>query len=316
MSSPYEGKVKKWITVNGAHIPIYFGESSDDAISRHFGKKDEVKVGDKQVQVSKQKAFDPEDVTEELIVREIAGEDSYANTPEYRDLMTQHSENEKKIDKLDAKIEKLNKQLEKESTPKPEEEWTADEKWTAEILGKRFVKAYNYTEKGEQLNEQLSQLEAQKKELEQRRSELNKQIKEHDDEQYSKQRMKYLQDAKVGDIRPASQDEYQGFKKDHTGVYDSMLKSGEAELLEMSPKIYLQEVAHRIFQEATLETALRGTSVASIKKYMKMMQDGVKFDTPYLNYTNAGQEGRHRAIAAYLLGIETIPVAVIKRRRY
>jgi hypothetical protein len=34
-----------------------------------------------------------------------------------------------------------------------------------------------------------------------------------------------------------------------------------------------------------------------VDKYAELMKQGVKFPTPYLNYTNAGQEGRHRASA-------------------
>ena len=41
------------------------------------------------------------------------------------------------------------------------------------------------------------------------------------------------------------------------------------------------------------------------------MQNGSKFLMPYLNFRTENQEGRHRALAAYLAGIETIPCEII-----
>ena len=40
------------------------------------------------------------------------------------------------------------------------------------------------------------------------------------------------------------------------------------------------------------------------------MSDRVEFYTPYLNYKEKGQEGRHRALAAHKNGVDKIPVFV------
>lgn len=42
------------------------------------------------------------------------------------------------------------------------------------------------------------------------------------------------------------------------------------------------------------------------------MKKGTKMYLPFINFRSQSQEGRHRAGAAYLLGIETIPVLIIK----
>ena len=41
-----------------------------------------------------------------------------------------------------------------------------------------------------------------------------------------------------------------------------------------------------------------------------MMADGTKFNMGYIDYNREQQEGRHRAIAARLLGIKKIPVYI------
>ena len=50
-----------------------------------------------------------------------------------------------------------------------------------------------------------------------------------------------------------------------------------------------------------------------VKKYAKMMKDGVKFHMPILDYRNDhfSQEGLHRAMAARSLGADSLPVVVL-----
>lgn len=112
--------------------------------------------------------------------------------------------------------------------------------------------------------------------------------------------------------------EYQGFYKDKTDVpyYDDLIKEGKANIVEMTPEEYIKECAYYVFEGSTLEKTLRGrVGDADTEKYAKMMREGTKFYTPYLNYEDYGQEGLHRAVAAYINGIKKIPVVIVGSRR-
>jgi hypothetical protein len=54
------------------------------------------------------------------------------------------------------------------------------------------------------------------------------------------------------------------------------------------------------------------TEPGYLDKMIAEMQKGTKFATPYLDYNNLGQEGIHRSMAADALGMDSIPVVVIK----
>ena len=115
--------------------------------------------------------------------------------------------------------------------------------------------------------------------------------------------------------------EYRGFKTNDTGTsyYNDLLEKGKAEIVEMAPEEYIKECAYYIFTDSTLEKTLRGRvdgDLQDTEKYAQMMREGIKFNTPYLNYKDEGQEGLHRAVAAYMNGIEKIPVVVVGRRRF
>ena len=114
--------------------------------------------------------------------------------------------------------------------------------------------------------------------------------------------------------------EYIGFKTKDTGTsyYNDLIKEGKAKIVEMTPEQYIKECAYYVFEDSTLEKVLRGRidgDIEDTEKYAKMMRDGVKFNTPYLNYQDYGQEGLHRAVAAYMNGIKKIPVVIIGGRR-
>lgn len=116
---------------------------------------------------------------------------------------------------------------------------------------------------------------------------------------------------------------YKGFTLDDTGTWiynDFLTKDGlkmkEEEdevtgyIAEMTPTEYLRQSAK-----------LHGTSVghegnfmdnAKCEKYAKMMKQGVKFHLPVLDYAYNQQEGRHRAKAALMVGIDKIPVLIVK----
>lgn len=79
----------------------------------------------------------------------------------------------------------------------------------------------------------------------------------------------------------------------------------------MSPEQYLRECA--IIQDTTYADQLTYINKNKVDELKRKMKSGIKFDMPYLNYVWDTQEGRHRAKAAIELGVEEIPVLVIKK---
>ena len=244
------------------------------------------------------------------IIREIAGPDNYMNEEQYRNMAILSSNNFAERQRISDEIHELKEQLKAESSPKPKSEWDMEDEYQS-FIGNRPM---YYTEKGEEINDRLNELWKRYSEVEKNWSSASERVRQLDEEQSSIQKQLYLQNSD-GSISSNVKDSYKGFKinESTTPYVDTALKEGKAFVVEMSPMRYLQEIAYNIFDRATLESSLRGTSASSVQKYMNMMKKGVKFDTPYLNYRDQQQEGRHRAIAAYLLGYKRIPVIVMRK---
>ena len=120
---------------------------------------------------------------------------------------------------------------------------------------------------------------------------------------------------------PTNKTEFEGFKVD-TGEYrqDYLLNPeyakqkgyNEVYIAEMTPDEYMHACAKYIFQ-SPIEDAYAGIeNPENTHKYAKMMKDGTKFNMPYIDIKNMAQEGRHRALAAKELGINKIPVLILK----
>lgn len=84
----------------------------------------------------------------------------------------------------------------------------------------------------------------------------------------------------------------------------------------MSPDEYIEEatgiLASKGIQTADEILVQRSKDTENIDFLKDRIQSGEKTGAPYLDYKNAGQEGLHRAIAAKELGMESIPVQVIR----
>lgn len=244
------------------------------------------------------------------IIREIAGPDSYTNTEQYRSIATSSSSNFEESKRIKEEIQELKEQLKAESSPKPKSEWDIEDEIQAMVGNKPM----NYTEKGKEIDDRITELYKREKEIEDNWTRASQKVRQMDEEQSTIQKELFRQNTD-GSVSSNVKDSYKGFKVNEstTPYVDTALKEGKAFVVEMSPKRYLQEIAYNIFDRATLESSLRGASASSVQKYMNMMKKGVKFDTPYLNYRDQQQEGRHRAIAAYLLGYKRIPVIVMRK---
>ena len=130
---------------------------------------------------------------------------------------------------------------------------------------------------------------------------------------------------KLSDIFLIEDSSVVGFTPEKTGMsmYDEILlqpqlkdyfrnqKNMDFKIEYMSPREYLSRT-----KEGFLKTGAPGDFIPdeeSVKKYAEMMKNGTLFNMPTLDYMRGrfNQEGRHRAMAAEMIGIEKIPVFVV-----
>ncbi len=102
--------------------------------------------------------------------------------------------------------------------------------------------------------------------------------------------------------------------------YFRRAKKKTARRVQMSPREYIER-AIKGFQlhyegksfEEVKRLVLGGRSKSKAEGYAKAMQAGDKFPALSLDYTRGfSQEGLHRAIAAMMLGLETVPVVIVE----
>jgi len=259
-----------------------------------------------------QKRVKQEELTPEKIQEEIVGKDSYVLDPEYRELSKEAGKHWDKMHESREKINELEEQLESESKRKPKEEWDEEDEIMA-LLGQRPV---IYTEKGKQIKAELDKQRDIRNNAEKEWEKAVAKIKKIDDVKAEQSREKWSKNKGEDKIKPADKEDYFGFKKAETTTpyIDDLLAKGQAQVVAMPPKTYIEQSAYRIFNNASVEKVIRGRNAKEVAKYMTMMEQGTKFDTPYLNYRDSQQEGLHRAIAAYMLGIKEIPVIIVRRK--
>lgn len=298
-----ERKIKRWITVNGNHIPIYEGQHERQAVSDHFRKIVDRNMDERERQLSQNgsnyygKQFrDPE---------ELLPKDSYTNEEKYLLVKEELGNIHESLEQKTKEWMSANNQLKKEVEVDPE-------------LGRTLSEVLElYTEKGKTLKPQVDALYKEMQDMEHRRDELGSYLRRVDAVNSEIQKAKYRnQESTISrDIKPM----YQGFQmRSNISYYDDLLDSGKGYIVEMSPKQYLQEVAYNIFTDSTLERTLRGVITGDrkdVNQYAEMMAHGISFDMPYLNYEEQAQEGRHRAVAAYMNDYDRIPVLVVPKRK-
>lgn len=83
----------------------------------------------------------------------------------------------------------------------------------------------------------------------------------------------------------------------------------KGEIVWMTMEEYLKECA--LLQNTTYADQLNFIIERKVDYIAAKMQNGTKFDMPYLNYIDNEQEGRHRVMAATELGQTEIPVLVL-----
>lgn len=231
--------------------------------------------------------------------------DSYQNTKEFKDLWKIYSEARDKRDSLWEVYRKNEEIMKKDGVPKPKEDWDDEDHWQA-LIGNKPLKFSS--EKIASLREENSKILKQMTEIEKVQSKADDQLR------IIKARAAEVErkDHKFSKPKKATKSDYKGFDMTDMGVsyYNDLLEKGRGYVAEMSPKEYLLRCAFQIFK-GTIESCLNGVSETNAQKYASKMKSGEKFHMPYLNFREGQQEGRHRAVAAYLNGIKLIPVFIV-----
>lgn len=240
-------------------------------------------------------------------LKDFSPKDSYIRSDDYKKTLKAFQGAWKKLDKLSDRISDLKKQIEAESELKDRADWTEEDEYDS-YMGRR---PRTYTKVGKRLQKKLDGLEEQRRSLLHQRDELSDKLQEIKADARR-------EEFKTFDApKKATRTDYEGFRLDNTSnsFGNDYLTNGKGYIAEMTPQEYIERCAFEIFDTGTIESTINGTDPELVQKYADMMMDGTKFDLPYLNYKDGGQEGRHRALAAYQAEIDTIPVLIIGEHR-
>ena len=268
-------------------------------------------IASKGEQMSSQEKVRAEEISQmsrDELKREFVDSDSYIYDPKYTSLESERSALSKETTELRDERQRLAEELKGERTIKPKDEWDVSDELSA-LLGEKPVA---YTERGEEITNLIDQIRAKEKPLEGRLMDVRDQMEAIDKKNAIEQIKEW--DSKEhpfekGDINK----EYEGFStKMDIPAFDSDLQEGIGFIAEMSPDEYIDRIAYDVFGSTRENTV--DIWYDNVKEYASMMANGVKFDMGYIDYKDKGQEGRHRAMAAKLLGIEKIPVYIRGRR--
>ena len=82
-----------------------------------------------------------------------------------------------------------------------------------------------------------------------------------------------------------------------THDYYKFEKGKDAVLTYMTADDYIDKCINKVFKSTYAKTITNAIDWDKVNEYAELMKQGTKFPTPYLDYVNAGQEGRHRALA-------------------
>lgn len=281
----------KWITVKGKHIPVYKDEHGQDV----FGKGRE------------------DYTSSEEMAKRVVGEDDPYFSDQYKQLSDKVYDLKNERNKIDAELSDLQKQLNAESYQ------TEDDIEFERVMGKSYKGLFkHYTDKGEELKQQVRPLQDKRNQIKEDINFAESQLSVLNNRNRMNQQHEWLQRISTqSTMQKPTKQNYPGFKLNEstTSAIDNALKNGQAHVVEMSPKEYIERVNYQIFNKYTTAQNISGRSYNTVNEYAEMMRQGVKFDTPYLDYDEEGQEGIHRALAAIQNGYERIPVIVVPKKR-
>lgn len=288
-----KGEPIRWITVKGKHIPVYRDEHGQDV----FGNgREEYKSTDD-------------------MVKRVVGENNTYFSSTRKEAVQNVTELKHKINDIDTQLKELNEQL------KSEKHLSAEDEKMLRDAGMYKEYAFLWTKptaKGKEIEKQIKELEQRQSKIKEERNYRETILDNLNKKQLQEEKNEWLERiSNHSTMKEPTKKDYAGFKLNEstTRRVDDALKAGQAKVVEMSPMEYLERVNYEIFTQFSLSQNIAGRSYKDVNKYAEMMRRGVKFDTPYLDYENEGQEGIHRALAAIQNGYEKIPVIVRPKRR-
>lgn len=293
------GKSKDFVTVGEG--------ASAHAIPREWIQESDWDKEERDKALAKAEAFTRNyDLSENEVLAKFISEDDYTNSDDYKKLEKENSDIVDRRHELSDELNQLRKQLKEEARPKPRSEWTTSDE-ISNLIGDTPM---SYTEAGKKLQGQIAHLTEEYRKADSRFTVLNDKLHTIDTKYAAKEKSWWNKNRPAYKKGNANKD-YIGFATKTRSGYDKDLEQGKGFIAEMSPKEYLQRISYDVF-ESTWSHTVSGVFPKNIIKYMIMMQEGIKFDMPSI-IEGSAQEGRHRAMAAYLLGIEKIPVYVRRK---
>ena len=321
-----------WITTKtGKHINTDWFDDEE--------KKKQEQIAKNQAEASRSKAAErpatladrlneakTEKEMRQIMEEELIPKDSYVHSEEYRKAVEDIQRAKEEQEKVDARIKELRKIIKEEEIDEEvlteadfedEYEWAAyQEMMESPIYREMFAQ---HTEKGEAAKKELEKLTSSDSSPMQQAESRLESIKRKE----SKKQIEDFRKNYKSTVSENVKESYEGFEKDtHTNYLQELYEQGKAHIVEMSPEEYLHYCAHVIFPaqgyNSTYESQLRVAAMADIStttmKLVKLMQGGTKMYMPSLDFKKNEQEGRHRAVAAMILGIKRMPVMIVPKR--
>ena len=241
----------------------------------------------------------------ESLKRESLNE-NYKDNEDYKKLISklnELNEQEKELRKNEPKERKVSDEEMRLETGYSEEEWKELSRAEKEFM----YDLYKPDEESNNYYEELSKIADEK-------SKVYKQIEKMKEEEFNNQGGNSF----LGNPpKKATKETYEGFTLDTNEYHQDYLEDPDyakskgyhgAYISEMSPDEYMERCSKEVFENPIEDTYDGMDRKDDTNKYADMMKSGTKFDMPYLDVLNKGQEGRHRALAAKQNGIKTIPV--------
>lgn len=256
----------------------------------------------------RERAADISDMTDTQIWERFATDDSFIDNREFIIDTHDYVRMSNERDSLSEANRRLTAELAQETTTIPREDWTIEQR-AAAAMGRTPTR---YTARGEAINREIDANTA-------RIRELNPQIADISSRQDAIYRANALIQCREWNrsehafTRMTEGETFIGFSPSMINRNGVDLAADGGFIATMSPLEYLQRISYEIFG-SSIEQTTAGIEYNNVRLYAQMMADGTQFDMGFIDYAELGQEGRHRAMAAYLLGIDRIPVYIRPRR--